>query len=722
MDQAGGEDQMNIMRNLCEKELQKLLVNMERFMVNSEQTQKLLLTNGMNFAGGVKGNMFAYLAFDRYMAQLTTVLNLARKFNMHFQFNDLPESVLLGEFETAHGGVGCCTRTRIFQDFLQWSNLGRKYGEEKADEAGSFVAGGQKAIESKAKDGGFVLHTSQVTELDDDSKFSSVDEYLHTFLPKKSLEHFKDGSIFTASVTHIKERKEFIFYVCESMDCKTLFDISCSSDLQPIQNLCGLKKLFLVSQKIECGEINKKCLWRAARLPLKFCEDPNSALLIDFGEIIILTDEYQLFAIPSKFAEIPPLAIKCILNGVYDVAEGLIIKDHAKCKEALIASEYKMVNLKVVSQNASILEVTLIPSNNIGNNDKEYKMSTEPIETTSTSLKNNCGIIPQESPSTSMENNVGTKPKETSSTYLENNCGSISQEYPPLTENDCDTNPKQSPSTSMENNVGTDPEESTSMGKNCGRNPFLDSILFEDYLDETESNGPCPLPKSVVCSGMSAHSKITNGLQIGNNARIAVTHVMSPIHFYGVVEDASSNDNNNDVFFWNDIEITPDQRKITIEMQLNDIILARYTKDNHWYRAKIIEIIKFKDQEDLYKVLYIDFGNTEIISSQFIAICDSQQKKSPPQALLFRLAGISLVHTAEQYFNNSSIVEGEYTNKRLNQALETVVVILLNQTINVKIVDEKIRQSDCEIIVDLPDEPYSKIPAILMDLGVVKEI
>ena len=53
-------------------------------------------------------------------------------------------------------------------------------------------------------------------------------------------------------------------------------------------------------------------------------------------------------------------------------------------------------------------------------------------------------------------------------------------------------------------------------------------------------------------------------------------------------------------------------------MILGDIVLARYTHDKNWYRARIKNVILTDDEEDIgavkVEVIYIDYGNSEIIS------------------------------------------------------------------------------------------------------------
>ena len=48
-----------------------------------------------------------------------------------------------------------------------------------------------------------------------------------------------------------------------------------------------------------------------------------------------------------------------------------------------------------------------------------------------------------------------------------------------------------------------------------------------------------------------------------------------------------------------------------------DIVLAKYTLDKQWYRARIKNVILTNDDEDIgavkVEVVYIDYGNSEVI-------------------------------------------------------------------------------------------------------------
>lgn len=630
-----GVKQMDIMHKMVEKELKKLHLNLDRFLRNSENVKQVLSGRlsgcGLTAEGGGK-NMFAYVAFDRYMAQLTTVLNMARKFNINFQLNELPETVM-NDLEAVGGS---CLPSRLFQDFIQWSMLGREGGIEgpSNDYQQLFTnyhdldvnTSERKAIETspervvQSEDEGSEKGQCKKTARKNYFKASTVDEYLQTILPTKSLSHLKNGHTFSASITHVKDTKKLLFYVCEMSDYDTLFEICCSADFKQIQSVTrDLDKIFCVAQHKMGTENGRKCFWRAVLVPEEIGQDSDLALLIDIGEIIHITKENELYALSPRFAKLPPMGIQCILKGLSD-ADGRLVTDHLKCKDSLIAKQFKMARFRVLSQESGLLNVILLDTS---------------------------------------ENELRQLPSST--------CPSPTR-------------------------------------YSRKRNPFLDSMLLEDDFDSDGNSDPMPLPISSVYGNMVQPHLRSNHDESGENLVVTVTYISSPVNFYGVIENAESE--MNDAFFWNDMQISHLQKILSEPLQLNDIVLARYSKDDHWYRAKIIDVL----DANLYKVFYIDFGNIEVVSLTSIATCNPQQKKPPSQAVRFRIAGVKLVYT------------GCNENKRLQQATETIVVMLLNQTVNLRVVGRSSRSGSEEVIVNFNDAQYSNITTMLLDMGVVKEV
>ena len=50
-------------------------------------------------------------------------------------------------------------------------------------------------------------------------------------------------------------------------------------------------------------------------------------------------------------------------------------------------------------------------------------------------------------------------------------------------------------------------------------------------------------------------------------------------------------------------------------------MIAKYTPDNRWYRGLVVS--KDEELQDKYNVLYVDFGNSDVVSiHDILPVCD----------------------------------------------------------------------------------------------------
>ena len=68
-----------------------------------------------------------------------------------------------------------------------------------------------------------------------------------------------------------------------------------------------------------------------------------------------------------------------------------------------------------------------------------------------------------------------------------------------------------------------------------------------------------------------------------------------------------------------------------------DIIAAKYTADNCWYRAKVTKI----ESKHNVELLFIDYGNSEIVGTTALAVLPTACQGLPPQAKLYALAYVN---------------------------------------------------------------------------------
>lgn len=90
-----------------------------------------------------------------------------------------------------------------------------------------------------------------------------------------------------------------------------------------------------------------------------------------------------------------------------------------------------------------------------------------------------------------------------------------------------------------------------------------------------------------------------------------------------------------------------------------DLVSARFSADNSWYRGKIRKIVGKTD----YDVVFIDYGNQETVSLTNIRPLDDKFRALPGQAQDARLSFVKLLDTSSDYFEDAidrfrSICEG----------------------------------------------------------------
>uniref|UniRef100_A0A1I8QA47 Tudor domain-containing protein n=1 Tax=Stomoxys calcitrans TaxID=35570 RepID=A0A1I8QA47_STOCA len=669
MDPKTRKMDMNIMHNMCQKELQKLQQNIDRFVVNSEKAKALISTTGeLNCGTRASNNVLAFIEFDRYMAQITTILNMARKFNIQLELNDFPDAPFSDLADK---------NSRLFHEILQRSIFRQKFDLFAPDNCVLTHLHGSNFNESHSADCNNNAERNAIElplPCGDENPISNensaiklnlyaynVDQYLQTILPKRGFSHFTFGYIFSAMITYVKDPNTLTFYICERNKYLNIVQINRLCDQMPKRCLTTSDKLFCVWLK-NCDSV--KIVSRAVLLPEKFCQEPQSVLLVDSGERIHLNDEWELFEMTPEQKKIPPLAVKCILKGTCD-PRGLLVTDHSKCKTILMAREHKMEKFKVLGIEDDKLEVIMLATKE---ESRQSLLSSPP----STAIKTTSCFI-DESASASEEKDFN-------------------------------------PSKDRHRKTSEMNQTITTKTRLDNINPFLNSFLLEDEAGSGKSNNHMPLPISSVYGNSPSECTLNSckSVNIGANLQVTVTYITNPLNFYGVIDDFS----NGETFFWSDADITPTQKELSSLPKLNSFVLARYDKDGHWYRARIIDIIP---NDDLYKVFYIDFGNTEVVSQICIASCNPEQILSPPQANLFRIHGIELAYNEDNFLSEDNM------HSKFKMATQALVGILLNQTINVKVVDRSRKFGYDEIIVSFFDKTlYENITLILLHTEVVK--
>ncbi|XP_037806549.1 uncharacterized protein LOC119600417 [Lucilia sericata] len=386
------KEQMFMMHTMCRNELSLLKINLEKFIEESERCQKLL--NDLNAIGGGGGftNIFGLIVFDRYMTQVVTVLNMARKFNIQLEINNLDQTVINASSN------GCLddanfTQTRLLKDFIEWRNsivqdgaihdgevISPKAGRIKMSQHLSEInedtlPSNDKArmVESlqKHENNSLLNHQKEPQSecITNNSKNKTINDLLDVILPTRSLDLFQKGYNFHAYIVYVGDYKKREFFICQMDDYKTLYDLSSNINFKPIpRESLPTDEVFCV---LEIKDTTlRECVWRAVIVPSESTTSKSQkfAYLIDFGEVIPLTDQCTTFEAPLLYREIPPLAIKCILEGVEDTHLNCVIKDQEKCEQALHKNEFEKVSFRVLHKDDRVLHVVMLETPTKNNN------------------------------------------------------------------------------------------------------------------------------------------------------------------------------------------------------------------------------------------------------------------------------------------------------------------------------------------------------------------
>ena len=114
---------------------------------------------------------------------------------------------------------------------------------------------------------------------------------------------------------------------------------------------------------------------------------------------------------------------------------------------------------------------------------------------------------------------------------------------------------------------------------------------------------------------------------------------------------------------------------------------SRFTADNQWYRAQVQTVSK----GGVFKVLYIDYGNSETVSQDRLRPLDLQFsiKSLKPQAIQVQLAHMILPSPEDDYFLESlemlkSLTEGKVLKAKFLNPVHPAQVILTD-TVNINV-------------------------------------
>ncbi|XP_017467525.1 PREDICTED: tudor domain-containing protein 1-like [Rhagoletis zephyria] len=373
-------DRMQTMHLMCKRELEQLQANLSRFLIDSEVVMRNEIFKNSRKESGfpLHGNVFALMAYDRYMSRVASVTNLARKFNIHLQLHNL-NKILTG------GDVGS-NKTNLLEEFVEWHKALRD------NDVCQDYGGGWEHYRSN-EDEGSTAALPLADPITTDNKVKVCDamfpfarkitfarpesltlEALPSCVQLRDLSGFVAGYHFAAFITYIDNIDTLTFYACQ-MRNDMLYELSNMLNLPKSVRIPPRNFVFGIS-------INSKSILRGV-IQTPECvshgstEDNIHVLLIDYGELVPLnSNEVQFYDLPKMYRDLPAQAIKCILLGVKDAFEGCNQTDACLLGKKLRKYEFKEVTFEVVRKTGRVLYVYIIESREMENLPAENKKRT----------------------------------------------------------------------------------------------------------------------------------------------------------------------------------------------------------------------------------------------------------------------------------------------------------------------------------------------------------
>lgn len=376
-------DRMQIMLHMCKREVEQLQVNLNNFLEECEAIMRNDIFKHFRKDSSqlINANVFALMAYDKYMTRVMAVTNLARKFNIHLQLHNVSKILI------CDGDIGLEPVPYLLEEFVEWHKVLRDKDEcldcdvdwkhYRSIEEEKWIS--YRSVEKQKES------LTSIALLDDNEKVKTANEVDDTnvavrkirFAEPESLTleslpscvHLRDlsafvaGYHFTAFVTYIDNIEKLCFYACQ-MRNDMLYDLSNMYNLPKSVRIPSTNVIFGISIK------SKNILRGVLQSPDKENEGNLHVLLIDYGELVPLNiNDAQFYILPKIYKDLPAQALKCILLGVKEITSEMRHDANAYVlRKKLRNYEFKEVNFEVVRQIGRVLQVYIIESRVIAKN------------------------------------------------------------------------------------------------------------------------------------------------------------------------------------------------------------------------------------------------------------------------------------------------------------------------------------------------------------------
>ncbi|KAH8403915.1 hypothetical protein KR215_006349 [Drosophila sulfurigaster] len=451
-------------------------------------------------------------------------------------------------------------------------------------------------------------------------KQMSSEETYHQLV--KNISPYIIDSIVEAAVMHVDIVENSIFVGMWGNDTTPLQKLlTCQMQLVALQQIPDFGEIFAVyddQQKV------------MARVVINA---PNKnggyyAYLLDYGESIHLDGTEAVFGLPKDVSALPAEAIRCQVHNL----------QIAHMRPFL----YKRVQLRVLANNGKVLKVEVL----------------EEHETESVVEKEPAAVGPVQ--------------------YDQGIANSFSKVTPPDYDEEVNSvipNPDSMQSTLQlteeQKAILETVEEGTSNAVKAvlGFNPTDDKRICRHYdpnICGCFKGSHCRKMHELFAShGATKDKECIDALPIasrspkdfGSVVRVLVTYIKSSTQIYVQFIDESP------PLVWTKKDVPDSELKLHRAPRPLDIVLALYT-DGYYYRAQIID-----ELDDLFKIFYIDYGNTEYVNIDSMAQCNDARSLKPYRAVGCMIAGVK--SSLEQSNECVEFLKSTLLNEELDVLLES---------------------------------------------------
>lgn len=208
---------------------------------------------------------------------------------------------------------------------------------------------------------------------------------------------------------------------------------------------------------------------------------------------------------------------------------------------------------------------------------------------------------------------------------------------------------------------------------------------------------------------------------VGSTCLVYITHVENVGCFYVSKIDSVSTTLSNDIL--KEYENTKHDADAILSIKPDQVFCAQFAADNSFYRASVLEIVNRKQ----VSVLYVDFGNQEVIDVEHLRILKKEFQSQPVQAFRCCLDGIQPVNEDQDWSEAalkrfSELVDGKELKMSVKDSEGKILsVCLYDDSSKLDVGEELLKAAVATPIKNLPSTPSSSSSSLSSSSGAASE-